>query len=600
MKTLRTAARTATRARLAALVAGLLAALSLPLAAPAAAADATTTDQAATDRVGTAQAATYEAEDGTLRGVNVASTAAGYSGTGYVEGFDVAEDEVEITIPDSPGGLHELTVVYRAPYGQKNAVLLLNGGGHGEITLAATDAFTPLPAGRVLLEPGDNTVTVRSGWGWYEIDAITVSPVPPRPPHQVDDVPVDPQATPEARSLLSYLASQYGETILSGQQSLDDIAWLEQNVGRAPAIAGLDLMDYSPSRVERGTTSQEVENAVSWDARGGITTFSWHWNAPTGLIDEPGREWWRGFYTDATTFDVAAALADPSSEEYALLLRDIDAIAVQLERLQDAGVPVLWRPLHEAEGGWFWWGAKGPEPAKELYRLMYDRLTNTHGLHNLVWIWNSVDPAWYPGDDVVDIVSADSYPPAGDHGPVSATYERLVDLVDDTKIVAMTENSGIPDPDLLEAYQADWSWFLTWSGDFIRDGVVNSREHLARVFGHERVITLDELGDFRRQGGCLADHRVVQRWGTGYQAEVTVTNNGSTPLTGWQVSWSAPAGQSPGGAWNARLTTAGSTVRATPASWNATLAPGASTTFGYLGGSPWPNATFLAPSCQAG
>ncbi|TDC77835.1 glycosyl hydrolase, partial [Streptomyces hainanensis] len=586
------------RPRLAVLTAGLLTALSLPLLSPATAtAAATAADPSVA--ADTQAVSTYEAEDGTLRGVNVASTAPGYSGTGYVEGFDVAEDEVEITIPDSPGGLHELGVVYRAPYGQKNAVLLLNGAGHGEVTLTPTDAFTSVSAGRVLLEPGDNTVTVRSGWGWYEIDAITVSPVPPRPPHQVTDVPVDPEATPEARSLLSYLASQYGETILSGQQSLDDIAWIEQNIGRTPAIAGLDLIDYSPSRVERGTTSQEVENAVSWDARGGITTFAWHWNAPAGLIDEPGREWWRGFYTDSTTFDVAAALADPSSEEYALLLRDIDAIAVQLGRLQDAGIPVLWRPLHEAEGGWFWWGAKGPEPAKELYRLMYDRLTNTHDLHNLIWVWNSVDPAWYPGDDVVDIVSADSYPPAGDHGPVSGTYERLVDLVDDAKIVAMTENSGIPDPDLLAAYEADWSWFVTWSGDFIRDGVTNSREHLRHVYDHERVITLDELGDFREQGGCVAAHRAVSRWGTGYRAEVTVTNTGVTPLTGWQVSWPLAAGQTLGTAWNARVAAAGSTARATPADWNATLAPGESTTFGYLGATPWPAATLLAPSCVA-
>ncbi len=187
--------------------------------------------------------------------------------------------------------------------------------------------------------------------------------------------------------------------MLSGQQDMGSVTWVEENVGRAPAIAGLDMMDYSPSRVERGTSSQEVENALAWHERGGITTFVWHWNAPTGLIDESGgREWWRGFYTDATTFDattfdVAAALADRRSEEYALLIRDIDAIAAEFSRRQDAGVPVLWRPPHEAEGGWFWWGAKGPEPAKELYRLMYDRMVDHHGPHNLVWVWNSLSPS---------------------------------------------------------------------------------------------------------------------------------------------------------------------------------------------------------------
>lgn len=74
------------------------------------------------------------------------------------------------------------------------------------------------------------------------------------------------------------------------------------------------------------------------------------WNAPSGLIDIEGKEWWRGFYTDSVTFDVAAALADTTNPDYLLLIRDIDAIAVQLKRLADANVPILWRPLHEAEG----------------------------------------------------------------------------------------------------------------------------------------------------------------------------------------------------------------------------------------------------------
>lgn len=63
-----------------------------------------------------------------------------------------------------------------------------------------------------------------------------------------------------------------------------------------------------------------------------------------------GKEWWRGFYTDSTDFNIATAMANPGGANYTLLLRDIDIIAKQLHRLQDAGVPVLWRPLHEAEG----------------------------------------------------------------------------------------------------------------------------------------------------------------------------------------------------------------------------------------------------------
>ncbi|MDT0444409.1 glycosyl hydrolase [Streptomyces johnsoniae] len=590
--------RTAVRGCAAAAVAGVLALLGAP--STAGAASAGSAGGSAGGDAAPAEAEVYEAEDGELQGVSVGTTAPGYSGTGYVEGFDEAGDQVTVTIPDSPGGLYELTVHYRAPYGQKNAGLLLNGAGMGEVTLTETTEFATAAAGKVLLEPGANTLTVVSSWGWYEIDALAIAPVPPRPPHQVTGEPVNPRATPEARALLRYLTDGYGSRILSGQQDMSGITWLEENIGRTPAVAGLDMMDYSPSRVERGTVSQEVENALAWDERGGITTFVWHWNAPTGLIDEPGREWWRGFYTDATTFDLQAALADKESEEYRLLLRDIDAIAVELARLKDAGVPVLWRPLHEAEGGWFWWGAKGPEPAKELWRIMYERMTEVHDLHHLIWVWNSVDPAWYPGDDVVDIVSADSYPPAGDHGPVSATYEKLVELADDRKLVALTEVGPIPDPDLLESYQADWAWFVTWSGDFLTDGVTNSREHLEHVYNHPRVITLDELGDFKNHGGCTATHRVVEGWGTGHLADVTVRSTRGAPVSGWEVAWRVPSGDTVGQAWNATLSTTSDTVRATPRPWNAELPPGGEVSFGYLGTAPAAAEVVPAPSCSAG
>lgn len=195
----------------------------------------------------------------------------------------------------------------------------------------------------------------------------------------------------------------------SGQQDLLWANWVANQTGKTPALVSVDFIDYSPSRVEHGTVGTTVENAIAHHKRGGIVSVLWHWNAPTGLYDTEENRWWSGFYTRATDFDISAALASTTNANYTLLIRDIDAIAVQFKRLQDAGVPVLWRPLHEAEGGWFWWGAKGPEPAKQLYALLYDRLTNYHGLNNLIWLWNSVNPSWYPGDAVVDILSTDIY-----------------------------------------------------------------------------------------------------------------------------------------------------------------------------------------------
>lgn len=158
--------------------------------------------------------------------------------------------------------------------------------------------------------------------------------------------------------MYNYLVSIYGKNILSGQQDLSYADWITENIGKTPAVVSVDLMDYSPSRVEfQGDVATTIEDALTHHERGGIVSVLWHWNAPTGLYNTDDEPWWSGFYTEATDFNVATALADTTNANYTLVIRDIDAIAEQLKRLQDAGVPVLFRPLHEAEGGWFWYVA---------------------------------------------------------------------------------------------------------------------------------------------------------------------------------------------------------------------------------------------------
>jgi mannan endo-1,4-beta-mannosidase len=207
--------------------------------------------------------------------------------------------------------------------------------------------------------------------------------------------------------------------------------------------------------------------------------------------------WWSGFYTRATTFDHTIAMNDENSEEYELIIRDIDVIAVQLKKMQAENIPVLWRPLHEAEGTWFWWGSKGPESCKWLWRLMFDRLVNHHELNNLIWVWTSSDKNtaldWYPGDEYVDMIGADVYLSAGNYSSGFTMFDNLVTLFEGKKIIALSETGTIPEPDALKDEGAAWSWFATWSGDFMLDGNWNSASHVATVFKHEYVITLDEL-----------------------------------------------------------------------------------------------------------
>lgn len=444
-----------------------------------------------------ALAQTFEAESGNLSGTVVSDQRSGYLGSGYVTGFDVEGDKVTM-IFSSADGVYDLYLRYASPFGDKFNFIYVNGHNAGSVAFPETITFVEKKIGKIFLRQGVNTVAIVKDWGYFEVDNIRIEASSASVITNVSNALITPSSTARSDSVFRFLLKIYAKAMLSGQYGgPQEFDYIRDISGKTPAIRGFDLIDYSPSRVERGATSSEVEKAVAWDRQRGMTTFCWHWNAPTGLIDQPGKEWWRGFYTDATTFDITIAMADAASEEYQLILRDIDAIAVQLKKLRDADVPVLWRPLHEAEGKWFWWGAKGAEPCKWLWRLLYDRLVNYHGLNNLIWVWtSSAGPdalKWYPGDDYVDILGADVYMPAAAHGSWFTLFDNIAATYQGKKMIALSENGPMPDPQRCFLEEAAWSWFATWSGDFIMNGEWNSPTHIQRVYNHDYVITLDEI-----------------------------------------------------------------------------------------------------------
>lgn len=173
--------------------------------------------------------------------------------------------------------------------------------------------------------------------------------------------------------------------------------------------------------------------------------------------------------------------------------------------MQEAGVPILWRPLHEASGGWFWWGAEGAETYKKLYIMLYDMLTNEYGLNNLIWLWNGQDGDWYPGDEYVDIVGIDIYAGERAYSSQSEAFLQNVAYGNAKKLVVLSENGTMIDPDLSVRDRAMWGFFCTWSGEFVMtDGLKKSYseqytdiEMLTKVYNSEYVITRDELPDLK-------------------------------------------------------------------------------------------------------
>ncbi len=443
---------------------------------------------------------TVEAESGSLSGTQVSTQHAGYTGTGFVTGFDSDGDKVTMTVDVTKGDLYNLYIRYAAPFGEKYNFVYVNNVNLGSVQFAASNSFKETLVGKVYLDKAVNTIAIVKEWGYFELDNIRLEKTLPSEINLIASNVVTPNPSAATTELYSFLAKTYGKVILSGQYGGDvEFSRIKSVSGKTPLIRGFDLIEYSPSRVVHGATSTETEKAIAWHAQKGIVTFAWHWNAPKDLIDQPGKEWWRGFYTEATTFDITKAMNNTASEEYTLIIRDIDAIAVQLKKLKDANVPVLWRPLHEAEGAWFWWGAKGPEPCKWLWKLVFDRLVNYHQLNNLIWVWTSTASAaatdWYPGDDYVDIIGADIYLPAGTYSSNFIMFDNLASIFGGKKIITLSENGPMPDAERLFIERSAWSWFCTWSGSFITDGLSNSATQINTVFNHEYVITLDELND---------------------------------------------------------------------------------------------------------
>jgi mannan endo-1,4-beta-mannosidase len=209
----------------------------------------------------------------------------------------------------------------------------------------------------------------------------------------------------------------------------------------------------------------------------------WHWNVPDSKAawDKGLKEYdfdGYSFYTEDTSFDIREALK-PGTWQNEFIMKDIEEVAGYLQLLEDENIPVIWRPLHEAagnfglyEGGgsgaWFWWGNHGPEPCRQLWRLLYDQLVNVHGLDNLIWVW-TVDVAkghearnleWYPGDEYVDIVSFDVYEDNTD--AKSYQYQALLDMTGGRKLVTVSECGNIPDPAKCMQAGNKWSWFMVW------------------------------------------------------------------------------------------------------------------------------------------
>ncbi len=311
--------------------------------------------------------------------------------------------------------------------------------------------------------------------------------------------PCDLQALPCVKQLLEFLNSIEGKHILTGQHTqsvpMEEAEHIYAVTGKYPAVCGFELLGYSPN-ICRETASEEclkevddaygtVECALEWARKGGIVTYTWHWFSPLGGKD-------KSFFSVNTDFDAEKAL-ETGTEENLAMIHDLDVMAEILRRFQNENIPILWRPFHEAEGSWFWWGAKGVRIAAKLFRFMFHYFTKEKNIHNLVWVWNSPKPEGYVGDEYCDIVTRDLYPEVHNHTDLAKEYEELHRVTDANKGMAVAELGVIPSAKALEQSRIPWLWYMTWSHEFCLTENFTTNEALKEMYHSSYALTLEDV-----------------------------------------------------------------------------------------------------------
>ena len=504
---------------------------------------------------------TYEAED--LTGATVVDDA-DYSGGKYAKPADASGITFTVTVEET--AVYDITTkVLIKQYDWITSKIVVNGVEAGSMLTTPRNCDSSyVIAASAKMKVGENQITV--GNQAIGVDYITVERHPD-PEFKISAAPVTPNASESARKVYSFLRENFGKKTISGMMISDqnfnynygdmkiippggctpadsckytdeqvswkgqtDIAEFYKRSGHYPAIGGFDMLFAAGGHHEEGWFRGYTENNLLmtedlWNM-GGIPTYTWHWKVgedtvfytkdtyPMNGFNASGcTEGVKGTSESNTCFNYTKAFKgdkcqeiDETSQEYKDIVADVDIVSGYFKQLQEKGIAVVWRPLHEASGGWFWWGTASAECYVQLYRLVFDRMVKTNKLTNLIWVWNiNTDPkfgydysalnaAWYPGDEYVDIVAVDIYDPLNDHNSAANYYNKIVSDVGTSKMIALSENGAIPDIDSIAEDKAYWSywmtWSQTWSGNFLEK---TTTEMWKKNLDDERIIALNDM-----------------------------------------------------------------------------------------------------------
>ena len=439
-----------------------------------------------------AEALRYEAEDAIPADDHEIETLtdAKASGGKYV---DMGSGNLLFNVDMPKDGYYTLFINYKLPSDRTNKIqnLTLNGNSAGQVSFGLTDEFTVIKgAGKIKLSKGKNTIGIEKSWGWVQIDYIEITEFEATP-WNISPTPVTPEPTESAQKLYGFLLENFGKRTISGVMTERPF----ENNGQ-----------YTPQDFTTQTELSYINKASGKN----VALVGFDFLHTTGKSSE--EQWYQGYTqssgnTPYTEFSITKAYESEAkkwkteSDEYKAIVRDMEIVADSLLTLQKEGIALIWRPLHEASGAWFWWGTDGAEPCVALYKLMFDTFVNKKGLHNLIWVWTTDEATdaldWYPGDEYVDIVGRDYYyyPREANHASLISSFEKVKEMYGAKKIVTLSENGSVPYPDSMKADGANWSWFMPWYGDYAMEGWANDNnaESWNTVMNNEYTITLEDM-----------------------------------------------------------------------------------------------------------
>jgi mannan endo-1,4-beta-mannosidase len=316
--------------------------------------------------------------------------------------------------------------------------------------------------------------------------------------------PVSPNASPEAAALLAYIQSLSGRHILTGQHNYPasgdrNTRFAADYIGRTPVVWSQDFgFARDGDKDSYLARPAIVQEAIRQHRKGAIITLCWHAVPPTA--DEPitfqplpGADSTalasvQGRLLDSQFRDVLT----PGTALHDRWLKQVDTIASFLKQLEAARVPVLWRPYHEMNGDWFWWGGRhdGQYTTAALYRQIFDRLVNHHHLNNLIWVWSVDRPTqpgrefakYYPGTQYLDILALDVY-----GNDFDQSYYEGLSALSQGKPITLGEVGSPPSPEILDA-QPNWVYWVVWAG-MVRG---TSRADWERLAASPHVLFLED------------------------------------------------------------------------------------------------------------